>query len=85
MEKLRVYSVENYLIEIDETKPFGSMGTQTYTWKWEVTIAKHDNIYKGMAIERNKHMTIPWCELIEMSPTEEMKKVCLSYMERVNS
>ncbi|WP_077308696.1 hypothetical protein [Terribacillus halophilus] len=61
MEK-RIYEVLNhFLVEVDETKPFGSHGTQTLTYTWEVFIAVNGEEYKGKAVEpKNQKRYIDW-------------------------
>jgi len=82
VRKFTIYS--NELVQIDKVEPFGSHGTQTVTWNWEIQIASSaDDVYKGMAIERKKNALIPWVTLKSHdSLTNEVIEMCKSYMNK---
>jgi|GEM_PF-4902603 len=63
----RIFEVkEHYLVEIDETKPFGSNGSQTRTYTWEVLIAVKGFEYRGKAIEtKDQKREISWLTIEE--------------------
>ncbi|UYY98645.1 hypothetical protein OJ967_25380 [Peribacillus frigoritolerans] len=77
MENTRVYNIEkHYLVEIDDVQPFGSNGTATATWSWDVYIASKDEEYKGMAIARERKEVIHWTALREEDYLSEIIKLC---------
>lgn len=80
MESRRKYQViEHYLIEIDNVKSFGSNGTMTNTFSWDVYIAVNDqDEYKGRAVEIAKNISLPWTSLKEHLYLDEM----INYIER---
>ncbi|MGG0284110.1 hypothetical protein ABEY41_03065 [Peribacillus butanolivorans] len=81
MESVRKFTIySQYLVEIDDVRPMGNMGTVTETWAWEISIAKREEEYKGMAIERSKNIKIPWILLNETVLDEEMIEICKSHM-----
>ncbi len=75
MEK-RIFNIDShYLIEIDDTSSFGSQGTITTTFSWDVYIASKGTEYRGMAIERQKQLSIPWTTLVENDLLDEMTNI----------
>ncbi|WLR56507.1 hypothetical protein LC048_06270 [Mesobacillus subterraneus] len=75
MEKKTFEVEEHHLVEIKETKPFGSNGSQTRTYHWEVFIASKGTEYRGKAIEpKDQKREIPWMtiEEHEMNPLDFM-------------
>jgi hypothetical protein len=68
MENAKVYIVEqHYLVQIDDA--------QSRTWFWDVYIASKGEDYFGMAEAKDKIAIIPWVELKEMNPLDEMVKI----------
>ena len=77
METVRKFNIiSQYLVEIDDVRPMGTMGTRTETWSWEVFIAQHEDEYKGMAIERYRNIKTPWILLNETVLDKEMIQIC---------
>jgi len=84
MEK-RVYEVTNHvLVEIDETKPFGSNGTQTLTYTWEIFIAVSGNEFKGKAVEpKDQKRVIDWVTIPESeTPFDYMVQIIERKMQK---
>ncbi|AGK52020.1 hypothetical protein [Bacillus sp. 1NLA3E] len=76
MEPRRIYNVEShYLVEIDDVKSYGSSGTLTKTYSWDVYIASKGSEYRGRADEKNKNISIPWTVLKENNLLEEMIRI----------
>lgn len=80
VRKFNIYS--QYLVEIYDVRPMGTMGTRTETWSWEISIAQHEDEYKGMAIERSRNAKIPWTTLNENVLDNEMIELCKRHMTR---
>lgn len=78
MRKFNICS--QYLVEIDDVRPMGTMGRMTEIWSWEISIAQHENVYKGMAIERSRNLKTPWILLNETVLDNEMIEICKGYM-----
>jgi hypothetical protein len=73
---MRVYDINHYLFEIEKQENT----TMKITWYWEIKIARNNDKYMGMAIERNRGKQIPWVELKSLNLTEEMKEICKNHM-----
>lgn len=85
MYSVRKFTIDSKeLVQIDKVKPFGSHGTQTVTWNWEIqTASSADDVYKGMAIERKKNALIPWTTLKAHNDlTNEIIEMCKNYMDK---
>ncbi|MBT2614140.1 MULTISPECIES: hypothetical protein [unclassified Bacillus (in: firmicutes)] len=83
MELVRKFNIiSQYLVEIDDVRPMGNMGTKTETWSWEISIAKHEEEYKGMAIERSRNIKTPWILLNETVLDKEMIQICKRQMPK---
>lgn len=76
-----VYDTNTYLVEIEDTRPYGSNGVITTTWNWQITIAVYQTTYKGQAIENNRDASINWVELNSNNPVEEMIGICKGYIQ----
>jgi hypothetical protein len=77
----RIYNTEKHIVEIEETKVFGSNGTMKETYVWEITIgSSQDDTYKGMSKEHTKGKTITWMELKTDKPLSEMIQYCKNVM-----
>lgn len=83
MADYKTYEIkEHYLLEINYEYYGGSKETIVDIWNWEVSIAIKDDVYKGMAIERNKNVLVPWITLSDQYYTDQMYKLC---RERMNN
>jgi uncharacterized protein YrrD len=84
VENRRFYKVRShYLLEIDKVQSFGSNGTMTETFYWDVYISSNDqDEYKGKATCQGKrHLDIQWTTLSKLNLDEEMAEICERQME----
>ncbi|MFE5430264.1 hypothetical protein [Peribacillus simplex] len=83
MELVRKFNIiSQYLVEIDNVRPMGNMGTKTETWSWEISIAQHEEEYRGRAIERSRDREIPWIVLNGNVLDKEMIEICKRQMSK---
>ncbi|MED4462669.1 hypothetical protein [Metabacillus fastidiosus] len=80
MKRLNVE--EHYLLLIDKERPFGSNGTWTETWTWEVFIASSGEEYMGKAVCENRDVKIPWIDLKDDNISDEMIRICKNHMNK---
>jgi len=76
-----VYTTKKYLVEIEDVKTLGNMGTSTYVWQWEITLAENGKIVKGKAECQNKKFNLSWMELQTADPLTEMIEACKRFMD----
>lgn len=76
----RIFNTQVILVEIEKNKPFNG-GTWSETWNWEITMANHEETYKGKALVDSRKVNLPWRELNSVNPLTEMIEACKYYME----
>lgn len=78
--KHTIYNTTFHLVEIENKKSVGNIGTTTEVWKWEITIADKGEVYKGKAVVPGRKVELPWIQILGLQPLEKMINMCKKYM-----
>lgn len=80
----RMYAVQHQLLILNYSKPFGSNGTKSEEWSWDVFSVVVDDytLIRCECSSAGRNISIPWFKTEELDIAPVVKEKCLSIMKK---